>query len=74
MKTALQIELSFEQILELVKKLSIQEKLAISKALEKEEIESKISKLLDTFRTDELSLDIIDKEVEIVRQNIYEKH
>ncbi|WP_163215620.1 hypothetical protein [Bacteroides sp. 519] len=40
---------------------------------EKEAIESKLSKLLKTFRTKDLSLDEINEEVEKVRQQIYQK-
>ena len=40
---------------------------------EKEAIESKLSALLKNFRTKELSLDTINKEVEIVRSEMYAK-
>ena len=36
-------------------------------------LEKQLSLLLNTFHTDELSLDTIDKEVEIVRQQIYDR-
>lgn len=73
MKTALQIDITFEQILSLVKQLPKQEKLKLTKELEKEGIESKLAGLLQTFRTTDLSLKTINEEVEIVRQQIYEK-
>lgn len=73
MKTELQIEISFEQILDLVRKLPRKQKIAISKELEKEAIETKLSQLLNTFKTDELSLDTIDEAAEKVRQKRYEK-
>lgn len=73
MRTALQIDVTYEQILALVKQLPKQEKIDLSRELEKEGIESKLSELLETFRTDELSLETITKEVEIVRQQMYEK-
>jgi predicted DNA-binding protein YlxM (UPF0122 family) len=53
--------------------LPVKEKLIISKELEKEGIKSKLSALLDTFKTDELSLETINEEVEIVRQQIYDE-
>ena len=76
MKTALQINLTFEQIVSIVKQLSAQEKLMLSKELEKEAIDSKLSRLLKTFKTNDLDLKTINEEVEIVRQEIYarQKH
>ncbi len=72
MKTALQIDISYDQVLTLVKQLPTKEKIKLSKELEKDGIESKLSGLLKTFRTKNLRLSIINKEVEIVRQKIYE--
>ena len=76
MKSALQIDLTFDQILPLVKQLPKKQKIKLSKELEKEAINSKLTRLLETFKTDELDLKTIDEEVEIVRQEIYakEKH
>lgn len=73
MKTALQIELSFDQILSLIKQLPKQQKIKLSKELEKDVIDSKLSKLLQVFRTSELDLETVNSEVEIVRQELYEK-
>lgn len=73
MKTSLQINLSYDQILTVVKQLTLQEKIKLSKELEKEGIESKLSQLLKTFKTEELKLEVIENEVEIVRQKIYDK-
>ncbi len=72
MRSALQLDLTFDQVLALVRQLPRQEKIKLTKALEKDGIESKLSGLLKTFRTKELSLDTINREVEIVRQKIYE--
>ncbi|MBC7694151.1 MAG: hypothetical protein H7141_01760 [Burkholderiales bacterium] len=72
MRTALQVDITFDQVLALVKQLPKQEKIKLTKELEKEGIESKLLSLLKTFKTKELSLDVINKEVEIVRQRIYE--
>jgi hypothetical protein len=74
MKTALQVDITFDQVLALVKQLPRKEKIKLTKELEKEGIDSKLSSLLKTFRTKELSLDTINKEVEIVRQEIYERN
>jgi len=72
MKTELQVNISYEQVLALVKQLLKTEKIKWTKELEKEGIDSKLSELLKTFRTQDLSLKIINEEVEIVRQQIYE--
>ena len=73
MKTALQVDITYDQVLALVRQLPRKEKIQLTKELEKEGIESKLSGLLKTFRTKELSSDTINKEVEIVRQKIYDR-
>lgn len=67
------IKLSFPQILELVKKLPGEQKLKLSKELEKETIQSKLTELLTSFRTDDLAMDEITEVVEKVRQNKYDQ-
>ena len=66
-----QISLNFEQILELVKQLPPADKLRLSKELEKETRDRKLTELLETFKTDELDLNTINEEVETVRVEIY---
>jgi hypothetical protein len=73
MKTALQIDLTFDQILSMIRQLPKQQKIKLTKELEKEAIDSKLSRLLKTFRTKELDLKTITDEVETVRQEIYDK-
>ena len=73
MKTALQIDITFDQIVALVKQLPKQQKIKLTKVLENEVVDSKLSKLLRTFKSKELSLKTINEEVESVRQEIYEK-
>lgn len=73
MKTALQIDLTFDQIVSIVKQLSAQEKLMLSKELEKEAIDSRLTRLLKNFKTNDLDLKTINEEVEIVRQEINAK-
>ncbi|AFZ58863.1 hypothetical protein H6G54_17420 [Anabaena cylindrica FACHB-243] len=68
-----QLPLTFEQILTLVKQLSNSEKLLLSKELEKETLNHKLTELLEVFQTDELSLAEITEEVEIVRSQIYDR-
>jgi predicted DNA-binding protein YlxM (UPF0122 family) len=72
MKTAIQTGITYEQILALVKQLPKQKKIELSKELEEEGINTKLSELLNAFRTSELSLKTIDEEVETVRQQIYD--
>ena len=71
MRTALQVDITFDQVLALVKQLPTKEKIKLTRELEKEGIQTKLSGLLKSFRTKELSLDTIKAEVEIVRQKIY---
>lgn len=73
MKTAMQIDITFEQILSMVKQLPRKQKVKLTKELEKEAIDSKLSQLLKDFKTNELDLDTINEEVESVRQEFYEK-
>ncbi|MCG7281913.1 hypothetical protein MHJ94_11490 [Chryseobacterium taklimakanense] len=73
MKTALQIDITFEQILSLIRQLPARQKIKLTEELEKEVIGSKLSQLLKTFKTEELDLKTINEEVEIVRQELYEK-
>ncbi len=73
MKTSVQIDLTFSQILDLIKQLPKKEKIKISKELEKDAINSKLSSLLNSFKTDELDMDVITDEVEAVRKKLYEK-
>ena len=72
MKAALNIDITFDQVLNLVKQLPTKDKIKLTKELEKEGIDSKLTRLLKTFKTNELSLDLINSEVEMVRQRIYE--
>ena len=67
------IDLGFDQILHLVKQLSKKEKIRLSKALEKEIIDVKLTSLLKAFKTDDLDRETIDNEVEIVRTELYAK-
>lgn len=73
MKTALQIDLTFDQILSIIRQLPLQQKLKLTKELEKEAIDSKLSRLLEVFKTKDIAIEIISEEVDIVRKEIYEK-
>jgi hypothetical protein len=73
MKAALQIDLTFDQILSVVKQLPAQQKIKLTKELEKEGIDSKLTRLLKTFKTKDLDLNTITEEVENVRKEMYAK-
>ncbi len=73
MKTALQIDITFNQILSMVKQLPRQQKIKLTRELEKEVIDTKLSRLLKSFKTRELDLKTIDEEVENARQELYDK-
>jgi hypothetical protein len=73
MKASLEIDLSFDQILAVVKQLPRQQKIRLSKELEKEVIDTRLSRLLKTFNSKDLELETINTEVESVRQQIYEQ-
>lgn len=73
MKPALQIDISFDQILSLVRQLSKKQKIELTKELERELIDSRLTRLLKSFKTDELDLGTITEEAEIVRQEIHDK-
>lgn len=66
-----QLSLNFEQILTLVKQLPDTEKLRLSQELEKDIRERTITELLESFQTDEISLETISQEVETVRAELY---
>jgi len=67
------IDLGFDQILNLVRQLPKKEKIRLSKALEREIIDTKLTTLLKAFKTDDLDQETINKEVEIVRTELYGK-
>jgi hypothetical protein len=73
MKTALEIDISFEQVLSIVKQLSIEEKIRLSQEIEKETLGPRMTQLLSEFRTNELDETTIETEVEMVRKELYEK-
>lgn len=73
MKTAVQIDLTFEQVLSVVKQLPKEQQLLLTKELEKEVIGDKLTRLLRSFKTNDLSLETINEEVELVRKEIYDR-
>ena len=73
MKSELNISLTFSQIVSLVKQLPGKQKIKLSKELEKDVVNNKLTKLLTAFHTDELSLETIEQESKAVRSEIYEQ-
>jgi len=65
--------LNFDQILDLVKQLPRNDKILLSKELEKDTLDQTLTQLLETFKTDEISHLTITEEVENVRTEIYEQ-
>ena len=70
---SLKIRLDHNQILDLARQLSDEDKLELNRVLSAEARGIKLRKLLKTFQTDEISQEEIDAEVEIVRKDAYEK-
>lgn len=75
MKTATSndLQLNFRQVVQIVKQLSLDDKIKLSKELEREAINSKLTKLLKSFKTNELREEVISGECEAVRESIYLK-
>lgn len=65
------MDLGFDQILDLVRQLPKKEKIRLSKELEREIIDAKLTSLLKAFKTDDLDRGTINKQVEIVRAELY---
>ena len=75
MKTTIsyQVQLNFNQIVQIVKQLPVNDKIKLSKELEKDAINSKLTSLLKSFKTNELTEEMINQECEIVREKLYLK-
>jgi hypothetical protein len=70
---AFKISLNYSQVLELVKQLPKKDKAKLSKELAKDAIDYRLTRLLNSFSTDELTEEMINQEVENVRAEIYAK-
>jgi len=68
---AYKIPANYSQVLKLVKQLSPQDKIKLSKELAKETVETRLNRLLDSFKTNELDENTINEEVEKVRAEIH---
>ena len=64
--------MSYNQILELARQLSDEDKLQLNRELSAEIRKIELQRLLQVFKNDEVSLEDINSEVELVRQKRYE--
>jgi len=67
------IELDKSQIFNLIRQLDSDDKIELLNSLQESTFVKRFEKLLDSLRTDKISLDDITKEVESVRQKRYEQ-
>ena len=67
------IELDKSQIFNLIRQLDSDDKIELLNSLQESTFVKRFEKLLDSLRTDKISLDDITKEVEGVRQKRYEQ-
>lgn len=65
---SLKIRLGYNQVLDLIRQLSDEDKMKLSRELKAETRKIKLQHLLEVFKNDEISLSDIDAEVESVRK------
>ncbi|HKK62843.1 MAG TPA: hypothetical protein VJ951_09790 [Bacteroidales bacterium] len=70
---AYKISLNYNQVLELVRQLPKKDKARLIKELAKDAIDTRLTRLLNSFSSEDLSEEIINQEVEEVRAEIYAK-
>lgn len=70
---AIQIEIKKSQFLKILNQLDEEDKLELFYELRKSLFLKRFNKLLESTRTDELTMDEITQEVESVRKDRYEK-
>jgi hypothetical protein len=71
---AFKISLTYKQVLELVRQLPKKDKARLSNELAKEMTDKRLTRLLNAFRTDELSEEEINREVEEARAQVYARN
>jgi len=69
----LNLPLTYNQIIGLVRQLPVAEKIRLGQEIAKETLDVRLTRLLGLFKTNELSEEIISKEVELVRAELYAK-
>lgn len=72
-RVSLNVNLNYEQILNLVRQLPIRTRLKLGKALTKEATKAELQHFLDVFRTDEITEEDILAEVKAIREERNEK-
>ena len=70
---AFKISLTYDQVLDLVRQMPKEDKARLSTELAKETADKRLSRLLNAFKTNEISEEEINKEVEKARTEIYAK-
>ena len=69
----LKLSVTYDQIIRLVKQLPAKEKVKLGQEIAKEVLDARFVKLLNSFKTDEISEELINEEVENVRAELYAK-
>ncbi|MFA4853347.1 MAG: hypothetical protein WC599_12590 [Bacteroidales bacterium] len=69
----LKLSLTYDQLIGLIRQLPTREKIRLGREIAKEALDTKLTRLLNLFKTDELSEELITKEVELVRAELYAK-
>ncbi len=67
----LNLPLTYNQVVSLVEQLPKKEKIKLGQKIAEEVLDESLSRLLSTFRTDTLSEETINEEVENVRAQLY---
>ena len=67
------LSVTYDQIIRLVKQLPAKEKVKLGQEIAKEVLDARFVKLLNSFKTDEISEELINEEVENVRAELYAK-
>lgn len=67
----LNIPISVDQLIRMINQLPLKQRLKLSKELERDFVEQRLSKLLASFKTDDVSEEIILRESETVRKELY---
>jgi len=70
---AYKMSLDYNQVLELVRQLPKKDKAKLSKELAKDALDTRLTRLLNSFSSEELTEELINQEVENVRAEIYTK-
>ncbi len=67
------LSVTYDQIIRLVKQLPPKEKVKLGQEIAREVLDARFIKLLNSFKTDEISEELINEEVENARAELYAK-